>query len=384
MVRKKVKLAFIENNTERRVSYRKRQKGFLTKARELNTLCDVELATLVNSPYHNEPEVFPNHEAATGIFTKFIDLPEEKKSKNMKTLEKITTKRIEKIEKELEKVRKENKKMEYTNQMYGLLNGEEMPNSRHPEDLNDLCYVINKKLKLINDGIKAKTHEEGSTSNAPQPIAGPMDSGGTNFEMSWAPLLAPVDSPVLSEIPLLVSSTISSGTNFERPIAPLNLVRDITPTSMVPLTAPLMVPSNAPAQMPQFIFPLRNPPQMVPLMDLSQVPSLLSLQRYPEMAYPILPTTMAYPMPSPMITPPIMSNLVFPPTAPQIDPLMNIPSMSASVPMDNNVDGSLGIPRSPSFSELLSLNDDEIMTLLDDTSFNINVQDPNHHHNNNL
>ncbi|KAG5572883.1 hypothetical protein H5410_062649 [Solanum commersonii] len=304
----------MENSTERRVSYRKRQKGFLTKVCELNTLCDVELATLVNSPYHNEPEMFPNHEAATGMFTKFIDLPEEKKSKNMKTHEKITEKRIEKIE----KVRKENKKMEYTNQMYGLLNGEEMPNSRHPEDLNDLCYVINKNLKLINDGIKAKTHEEGSTSNAPQPTVGPMDSGGTSFGMSWAPLLAP------------------------RPRAPLNLVPDVTPTSMVPLTAPLMVPSNAPAQIPQFM--------------------------YPEMAYPILSTTIAYPMPSPMITP-TTSNLVFPPTAPQIDPSTNIPSMSASVPMENNVNSSFGIPWSPSFSELMSLNDDEIMTLLDDTLF---------------
>ncbi|KAG5617591.1 hypothetical protein H5410_017415 [Solanum commersonii] len=79
MVRKKVKLAFMENSAERKVSYRKRRKGFLTKARELNTLCDVELATLVNNPYHNEPELFPNHEAATGMFTKFIDLLEEKK-----------------------------------------------------------------------------------------------------------------------------------------------------------------------------------------------------------------------------------------------------------------------------------------------------------------
>ncbi|KAK6803507.1 hypothetical protein RDI58_001291 [Solanum bulbocastanum] len=79
----------------------------------------------------------------------------------MKTEEKITMKRIEKIENEIEKVSKENKKMEYTNRMYGLLNGEEMPNSRHPEDLNDLCYVINKNLKLINDGIKEKTHKEG-------------------------------------------------------------------------------------------------------------------------------------------------------------------------------------------------------------------------------
>ncbi|WMV09733.1 hypothetical protein MTR67_003118 [Solanum verrucosum] len=371
MVRMKVKFAFIENNTKRRVSYRKRQKGFLTKVRELNTLCYVELDTLVNSPYHNEPELFPNHEAATGMFTKFIDLPEEKKSKNKKTHEKITEKRIEKIEKELEKVRKENKKMEYTNQMYGLLNGEEMPNSSHPEDLNDLCYVINKNLKLINDGIKAKTHEEGSTSNAPQPIAEPMDFGGTSFDMSWAPLLAPVDAPVLSEIPLLVPSIVPSGSNFERPMAPLNLVPYVTPTSMVPLTAPLMDPSSAPAQVPQFMFPLRTPPQMVPFVDLSQVSSSSSSQRYPEMAYPILSTTMAYPMPSPMITP-TTSNLVFPPMAPQIEPSTNIPSMSASVPMKNNVNSLFGFRWSPSFSELMSLNDDEIMTLLDDTSFDIN------------
>ncbi|KAK4738310.1 hypothetical protein R3W88_002007 [Solanum pinnatisectum] len=83
--------------------------------------------------------------------------------------------------------------------------------------------------------------------------------------------------------------------------------------------------------------------------------------------------TMAYPMCSPMLVPPM---------APQIDPSTNILSMSAPVPMENNVNGSFGIPRSSSFSELLSLNDDEIMTLLDDTSFDIHVQDPNHHHHN--
>ncbi|KAG5568447.1 hypothetical protein H5410_064541 [Solanum commersonii] len=291
----------------------------------------------------------------------------------MKTQENIITKRIEKIENELEKVRKENKKMEHTNQMYGLLNGEEMPNSMHLEDLNDLCYVIKKNLKLMDDVIEAKTHKEGSTSNAPQPTAGPMDSAGTNFDMSWAPLLTLVDAPALSEIPLLVPSTVPSGTNLERPRAPL-LVPDVTPTLMVPLMAPLMGPSSAPTQVPQFMFPLRTPPQMVQFVDLSQVPSSSFSQRY-------LPTTMAYPMPSPIITPP-MSNLAFPPTTPQINPLIDIPSMGASVPMDNNVNGLFDISQSPSFSELLSLNDDEIMTLLDDTSFDIHGQDPNHHHNN--
>ena len=77
-------------------------------------------------------------------------------------------KRIKKIEKELDKVRKENKKIEYTNQIYG----EEMSNSKHLEYLNDLCYVIKINLKLIDDKIKAKTHEEGSISNVPQPTVG--------------------------------------------------------------------------------------------------------------------------------------------------------------------------------------------------------------------
>ncbi|KAK6803511.1 hypothetical protein RDI58_001295 [Solanum bulbocastanum] len=170
--------------------------------------------------------------------------------------------------------------MEYTNQMYGLLNGEEMPNSMHPEDLNNLCYVINKNLNLINDEIKAKTHEEGSTSNAPQLTVGSMDSGGTSFVISWTTLLAPFDAPVLSNIPLLVPSTVPSGTNFERPRAPLNLVPDVTPTSMVPLTVPLMGPSRAPTQVPQFMFPLRTPPQMVPFVDLSQVSSSSSSQSF--------------------------------------------------------------------------------------------------------
>ncbi|XP_015081309.1 uncharacterized protein LOC107024890 [Solanum pennellii] len=362
MGRKKVKLAFIENNTERKVSYRKRIKGFLTKARELNILCDVEMATLVNSPYQNEPEIFPNHEASTDLFTKFSNLPEEDKSKNMKTQENVIMKRIKKIEKELEKVRQENKKMEYTNHMYGLLNGEEMPNSKHPEYLNDLCYVINKNLKLIDDSIEAKTHEEGSTSNAPQPFVGPMDSGGTNFDISWAPLLAHVDDPVLSEIPLLVPSTVPGRTNFERPRAPLELVPDVTPTSMVPLTAPLMGPSSASAQVPEFMFPLKTPS------DLSLVSSSSSSQRYPEIAY-----TMAYPMSSPMLVPPVSL---------QLDHSMNILSMSASGPVENNVNDSFVIPKSPSFSELLSFTDDEIRTLIDDTSFNTHVQDSNPHHNN--
>lgn len=99
--------------------------------------------------------------------------------------------------------------------------------------------------------------------------------------------------------------------------------------------------------------------------------------RTPEMTHQIYPTTMTYSMCLLMIAP-LMYNLVFTLMAPQVDHSMNVPSMSASFPMDNNVNDSFEISRSPLFSQLLNLNDDEIMTLLDETSFDIIVQDSNH------
>ena len=142
----------------------------MNKARELNILCDVELAIVLYRPYHKEPMVFPNLEAGVNTFTKFKELPEVVQSKNMETQETITKQRIKKIEEQLRKIRKENKIMELTNQMYELLNGDDIPTSMHLYDLNDLSYVINQRLKQVHDVIKTKAHEDGSTSDAPQPI----------------------------------------------------------------------------------------------------------------------------------------------------------------------------------------------------------------------
>ncbi|KAK6793520.1 hypothetical protein RDI58_006973 [Solanum bulbocastanum] len=164
MARKKVKLAFIENSTARKVSYRKRHKGFLTKTHELNTLCNVEIAAVIYSPYHNKPMIFPNNNVVTNTFTRFQELSELEKSKNMVTQENFTKQRIQKMEEQLGKVRKENRVREFTNKMYEMLNGEDIPNVY---DLNDLSYVINQNLKQVSEAIKAKVNGEGTTLSTP-------------------------------------------------------------------------------------------------------------------------------------------------------------------------------------------------------------------------
>lgn len=68
MPRNKGSLALVENEFDRKVSYRKREKGFLKKAHELSTLFDVEIVVVIDSPYNNEPPMFPNYNAAINTF----------------------------------------------------------------------------------------------------------------------------------------------------------------------------------------------------------------------------------------------------------------------------------------------------------------------------
>ncbi|XP_015068614.1 agamous-like MADS-box protein AGL80 [Solanum pennellii] len=214
MPRNKVKLAFIENNSSRKVSYRKRQKGFLTKTRELNTLCDVEIASVIYSPYQNEPIIFPNNDVVTNTFTTFRELSRLEQSKNMMTQENFTKQRIQKMEEKLEKVRKENRVREFTNKMYEMLNGEDIPNGIHVYDLNDLSYVINQNLKEVCEAIKAlstpvltdvsmpiNNHQNNSVSFTQSPALSEMfDWNDDLINLDWSDLLTLLDETSFDKV----------------------------------------------------------------------------------------------------------------------------------------------------------------------------------------
>ncbi|CAN0921019.1 Agamous-like MADS-box protein AGL80 [Linum grandiflorum] len=59
MTRKKVKLAYITNDSARKATYNKRNKGLIKKVSELSTLCDVQACAIVYSLYHTQPEIWP-------------------------------------------------------------------------------------------------------------------------------------------------------------------------------------------------------------------------------------------------------------------------------------------------------------------------------------
>ncbi|PHT93994.1 hypothetical protein T459_01876 [Capsicum annuum] len=264
MGRKKVKLAFIENINERKASYKKRQKGFIKKAHELKTLCNVEMAAIICSPYHIEPEVFPNNDVAISTFTKFRELPEFKQSKNMVTQKKFTEERKVKIEEQLRKIRKENRVKDLTNKMYEMLNGKDTQVCMSLNNLSDLDYVINENIKKVTEMIKGQGSGESSTSNYQQPTIGPIAPSGSIFEGPRDPLLYPTGTPLLV-VPLVDPLMIPSGDNFERPRAPL-LDSDVASMEMIPSEASSLVPLAYTSQVSQ---PQINPSMSLPLMDAS-------------------------------------------------------------------------------------------------------------------
>jgi len=114
---------------------------------------------------------------------------------------------------------------------------------------------MNQNLKKICE-LKIKADEEGSTSNASQPISRSMVLGGTSLERSTTPLSAHSDGPV-SLVSLVSPSTVQTRTNSQGLISPL-LVPAVDPI-WEDTVAPLTIPSSPSAEMLENLFHPQSP-----------------------------------------------------------------------------------------------------------------------------
>ncbi|KAH0898534.1 hypothetical protein HID58_048102 [Brassica napus] len=83
MTRKKVKLAFIANDSSSKATYKKRKKGLMKKVNELSTLCGINACAIIYSPYDSNPEVWPSNSGVQRIISEFRTLPEMDQNKKM-------------------------------------------------------------------------------------------------------------------------------------------------------------------------------------------------------------------------------------------------------------------------------------------------------------
>ncbi|CDY33537.1 BnaC02g26190D [Brassica napus] len=154
MTRKKVKLAFIANDSSSKATYKKRKKGLMKKVNELSTLCGINACAIIYSPYDSNPEVWPSNSGVQRIISEFRTLPEMDQNKKMVDQETFLRQRIAKASDNLKKQRKDNLEMEMTEVMFQCLIGNMGMFNLNIMDLNDLGYLIDQCLKDVNRRIE--------------------------------------------------------------------------------------------------------------------------------------------------------------------------------------------------------------------------------------
>ncbi|CAA2986714.1 agamous-like MADS-box AGL80 [Olea europaea subsp. europaea] len=123
MTRKKVKLAFITNDSARKATFRKRKKGLMKKLSELSTLCGIDICAIIYSSYESQPEVWPDNRGIHRVLAQFKGMPEMEQSKKMVNQESFIRQRIAKASEQLKKQHKENREKQITPVMYQCLTG---------------------------------------------------------------------------------------------------------------------------------------------------------------------------------------------------------------------------------------------------------------------
>ncbi|EXB57549.1 Agamous-like MADS-box protein AGL80 [Morus notabilis] len=150
MTRKKVKLAYITNDSARKATFKKRKKGLIKKITELSTLCDIDACVIIYSPYDAQPEVYPSPLGLQQVLARFKKMPEMEQSKKMVNQECFLRQRIAKANEQLKKQRKDNREKEITRLMFQSLTGAKGLQGLSILDLNDLGWLIEQNLKEIN------------------------------------------------------------------------------------------------------------------------------------------------------------------------------------------------------------------------------------------
>ncbi|KAK8685656.1 hypothetical protein V6N13_041655 [Hibiscus sabdariffa] len=169
MTRRKVTLAWITNNSNRRASLKKRRLGLIKKVKELTTLCGIDACLVIYSPQENEPMVWPSVDEVKRLVGKFYLVPELERSKKMMNMEIYMNEKLCKEQENLMKFNRKNKEVEVGQFMLQLHQGK-MMDSFNVNELEALIWFGEAQRTNIRKHIEYYRQ-------IPYSVAGPSGSG---------------------------------------------------------------------------------------------------------------------------------------------------------------------------------------------------------------
>uniref|UniRef100_A0A803QN43 MADS-box domain-containing protein n=1 Tax=Cannabis sativa TaxID=3483 RepID=A0A803QN43_CANSA len=188
MARRKIRLAWIENKTARKASFRKRRAGLLKKMKELITLCGISAFIIINNPDElGPPIIWPSMEEARELYQRFRSVPDVERCKKMMNQEDYLRERSGKMEEQIRKYHKQNQE-NLTSHILAQIFGQGKPLTELMSNELDsvICvlenYLKEVKMRIHYYNLMVGNQSPGSSSNVPPPLI-PDQSKGK--EVSW-------------------------------------------------------------------------------------------------------------------------------------------------------------------------------------------------------
>jgi hypothetical protein len=152
MTRKKVKLAFISDDSTRKATYKKRKKGIIKKVSELSILCGIPACAIISNPFDSKTEVWPDLAGAKQIIERYQNSSVIDAAKNVNQ-KSFLLQRITKAREQLKKLKHDNCEKEMIIRMIGYMKNKQLPNDLSVLDLKEFDKLIEKNLKEIDNKI---------------------------------------------------------------------------------------------------------------------------------------------------------------------------------------------------------------------------------------
>ncbi|CAL5356968.1 unnamed protein product [Camellia sinensis] len=155
MTGNKIKLEWIVDDSSRKSTLKRRRAGIFKKARDLSTLCDVEIGVLVYSQDEDDLAVWPSYGHMKQMFERLLSIPIVERSEKMTTYEGLLTQRVtqETHKNNMEKKNNDKKEIqEIMNQIFEGSNLYQLDIMR----LNYLSLLTGDKLMQLEERERAR------------------------------------------------------------------------------------------------------------------------------------------------------------------------------------------------------------------------------------
>ncbi|XP_019179004.1 PREDICTED: agamous-like MADS-box protein AGL80 [Ipomoea nil] len=146
MARRRLRLAYIVNQSKRKASYYKRKRGVVKKLNELTVLCDADAAMIMYSSFEQGPVIWPTGERVQELIARFMQLPDVQQTRRMMSQDSFVAERLEKLGTLLLKLKRENREKEMNALMHKIFSEEQIIDYLSSVDLNDLGWVLNTNI----------------------------------------------------------------------------------------------------------------------------------------------------------------------------------------------------------------------------------------------